>query len=252
MSTPKRLPRVLGEKVLEYQYPVVEKFFSLQGEGLYAGVPMAFVRLAGCPVGGPTGLCKSWQGKEFVCDTGPSYQRAFVPAWAADLSPQSRQVEYHAYTEKGEKHTAKQLWEWVGDVAPKGRATMCLTGGEPLVYELSHLLLGKPSFLYHLHIETSGTVEKLIPSWVWLTVSPKAGALEVMLKRADEVKLLVERTTEVQDLLPWLSYRNLCLQPIDNQIDLSGGTENMLRAVELCKLTGARLSLQTHKLLRVR
>ena len=83
------------------KYPVVERFKSLQGEGMYAGTPMAFIRFVGCSVGKKT--CA-------FCDTD------FVEplTWRG-----------------GGEYTEDELLEWA-----QPYRHICLTGGEPLDQDL--------------------------------------------------------------------------------------------------------------------
>ena len=153
-------------------YKVSEKFKSLQGEGLYAGTPMAFIRFVGCSVGKK--VCVG-------CDT--DFERV------------------HSFRGGGE-FTAEELVAWAGDYEH-----ICLTGGEPLDYDLTPLVVaGGEDFIYH--IETSGTRlpwEKAFPheffhqqaqqrvrKALYICVSPKPGYLEdAMLDYADEIKVIV-------------------------------------------------------------
>ncbi|MFA6315604.1 MAG: 7-carboxy-7-deazaguanine synthase QueE [Candidatus Paceibacterota bacterium] len=144
----------------------------MQGEGLYTGTPMAFLRTVGCSVG--HSVCTH-------CDT---------------------QFEQMYPNLGGGLYTVEELAEWVGSYKH-----VVLTGGEPLDRDLRELIFGLGTRL--CHIETSGTVQ---PSWLltgggrhyirrtdgrlynwplWVTVSPKPGYLEQMVKDADEVKVIL-------------------------------------------------------------
>jgi 7-carboxy-7-deazaguanine synthase len=165
------------------KYPISEIFVSPQGEGVYAGTSMCFVRLAGCTVGKPfprmsvdpldtnkflkrvlpvyTEKCTLYDGRTFACDT--------------DYRVKSRMSCYQIMQE-----------------IPKNVRHVCITGGEPLMHNLDNLL----SYLWgeakEVHIETSGTIEKFFKKEVWITVSPKFNPYLDMINRANEIKLLVD------------------------------------------------------------
>lgn len=215
------------------KYKIVEKFHSIQGEGYWTGTPMAFVRLAQCPVGGALGICKSWNGEEFLCDTGRAYHDSRV-----------HKSEHHSYTEVNEELTAEEIVEWAN------RKHICITGGEPFIYDLSPLLR-----LYHmLHVETSGTVPIPIrmKDFLWLTVSPKFNYLPESLRCADEIKLLVHHQTSVNEIgliRKEVPNKDLYLQPIENR----DWQQNLRRAIELCEqIPNCKLSVQLHKYLGLR
>lgn len=153
-------------------YKIAEKFKSLQGEGVYAGTPMAFIRFVGCSVGKT--ICQH-------CDTDFDD----VLPWRG-----------------GGTFSHEELLRWA---YPYDH--ICFTGGEPLDQDLWPFFqfcsdfpkLGPKMF----HIETSGTkpfplydpeVTHKLAHWpfdVWVCVSPKPGFLEHVVRSADEVKVIV-------------------------------------------------------------
>ncbi len=122
---------------------MIDVFRSIQGEGPYIGVPMTFVRLAGC------NLECSW------CDTKYSWRR-------------------------GDVHTEVYVMLLVASCpSPKN---VCITGGEPMIQQrdLSKLLNILRRRNYWIHIETNGTLpitEDLSAIDVWV-VSPKFGYIQ--------------------------------------------------------------------------
>ena len=227
-------------------YKIVETFDSIQGEGLWAGTPMSFIRFSQCPVGGPKGLCSSWDGITFACDTGPT--------------PPSRRpgIEWHSYTEVNDTWDDEQLYRHI--ISRVGRH-ICFTGGEPLIYNFDHLFAHLAPRPHIIHIETSGTAN--YPDWadicdsqeVHITLSPKLNAKSVWYKRADELKFLVHKNTGARELLElifvmgWAQRKDrIFLQPLEN----STYKENLTHAIHLCELCDVRLSLQLHKYLDVR
>lgn len=155
-------------------YKVAEKFKSIQGEGVYAGTPMAFIRFVGCSVG--KRICQH-------CDT--DFDKTYP--WRG-----------------GGEFTAMDLAKWADDYAH-----VCLTGGEPLNQQLDEVLelVGSGR---QIHIETSGTVPLSTrlqalhvhhPELLYICVSPKPGFLSRMIEEADELKLIVPGLGDMTDRL---------------------------------------------------
>jgi 7-carboxy-7-deazaguanine synthase len=96
-------------------YQIAELFKSVQGEGLYSGTPMAFIRFVGCSVGKK--ICQH-------CDT--------------DFETM------HPWHGGGEFSEA-QLLDWVGDYEH-----VCLTGGEPLDQDLEPLVAAAGNLQVHM------------------------------------------------------------------------------------------------------
>lgn len=222
--------------------PVAEVFESIQGEGQFSGTPMTFIRLAGCTVGKPYvekskcenlthGLapyqeeCTTWAGEKFPCDT--NYRMASRPS-LADL------------VKMPEVTHARRI---------------CLTGGEPLMHDVSELLDVLNSHGKKTHIETSGTIliERHRASFHWLTVSPKYGCLPKMLETADEIKVLVgtgfDEAAFVQKFRGYM--HKVWLSPINGEFSLD--MTNARRCIELVqKYKELRLNTQLHKIFGVR
>lgn len=227
-------------------FKIVELFDSIQGEGYFTGTPMTFARLAQCPVGGPRGICKTADGKPFVCDTGASYKSR-------------SKTEFHPYTEVNLNLTAQDIIERVRKSAPVPR--ICITGGEPFIYtieEIAKLALDRG---IAVHIETSGTHEPERDVFhlfyqTWVTWSPKAGYKYSFLSLAKEIKLLIDHTTTPEFVSGWSAdalRRNIyfSIQPIDDA-NKEVRRRNYELALKLCLEHGYRLSMQTHKILEVR
>jgi 7-carboxy-7-deazaguanine synthase len=134
--------------------PVMEHFYTLQGEGFHQGKAAYFIRLGGCDVG-----CV-W------CDVKES--------WDA------------------EKHPKYAVMDLISEVQKTPAKIVVITGGEPLMYDLSQLTLQFQEAGYKTHLETSGAYP-LTGAWDWICVSPKkfkAPLLEI-LPRADELKVVI-------------------------------------------------------------
>lgn len=215
------------------KYPVAERFFAPQGEGLYSGTQMAFVRLVGCSVG--KGVCTA-------CDT-----------------------EYDAVYPRlgGGMYDAEEVVAWA---EASGCRHICLTGGEPLDRDLRPLIdeAAMPRGLSMVHVETSGTKE---PPWLehaksvrslWLTVSPKPGYKESMIAMADEVKVILGGLGDgpgwptVVDALRWAQAGKLVyVQPRNDLLTVNG--PNLRDALNVVAAhPQLRVSVQLHKFVGTR
>ncbi|MFZ4504543.1 MAG: 7-carboxy-7-deazaguanine synthase QueE [Methylovulum sp.] len=190
-----------------------EQFYSIQTEGYFAGTPADFIRLQGCSVG-----C-TW------CDTK------------------------HSWSSK--KGVEKSVAEIIGDLKSIGISNhVIITGGEPLEQDLSELILALISGGYFIAIETSGT-EPLQEGINWITCSPKnfkKKTLDSVLSFADELKFIYTDESDEEFIMNSLrktGAKHAYIQPnYDNQ-------EATQKAVEYCKKTGFKLSLQMHKYIEI-
>ena len=138
--------------------PVMEQFYTLQGEGLHQGKAAYFIRLGGCDVG-----CV-W------CDVKDSWDAARHP-----------------------KLTVHQLVESVTAATPEGyTGIVVITGGEPLMHPLDSLTAALQEKGYKTHLETSGS-HPVSGSWDWICLSPKKfkAPLPGILPLAHELKVVV-------------------------------------------------------------
>ena len=140
---------------------LMEHFYTLQGEGRYSGQASYFIRLGGCDVG-----C-TW------CDVKES--------WDATKHPQVT-IEYIANV-----------------VRVSGSLIAVITGGEPLMHNLSGLTAQLKSIGVRTHIETSGA-HPLSGSWDWICLSPKKfkAPREEVIKRANELKVVVYNKSDFE------------------------------------------------------
>ncbi|RQO30517.1 7-carboxy-7-deazaguanine synthase QueE [Taibaiella sp. KBW10] len=139
---------------MSIQYPVMEHFYTLQGEGAYAGHAAYFIRLGGCDVG-----CV-W------CDVKES--------WDADVHPKMSVAEMVAAA-----------------AAHPGRIVV-ITGGEPSMYDLAPLTRALKEAGFRTHIETSAS-SPLSGELDWVTLSPKKfkAPLAENMAWAHELKIVV-------------------------------------------------------------
>ncbi|MCO5287152.1 MAG: 7-carboxy-7-deazaguanine synthase QueE [Chitinophagaceae bacterium] len=134
--------------------PVMEQFYTIQGEGYHQGKAAYFIRLGGCDVG-----CV-W------CDVKESWDAAAHP---------------HIQIEDIVK---------VAQATPARLAV--ITGGEPTLYDLNELTTQLKAAGFQTNIETSGAHE-LTGHFDWVCLSPKKfkPPVERVLKQADELKIIV-------------------------------------------------------------
>lgn len=142
------------KKNISISLPVMEHFYTLQGEGYHQGKAAYFIRLGGCDVG-----CV-W------CDVKDS--------WDADKHP---------------KYSIEQL---IAAVKKTPAEIVVITGGEPLMHNLDELTEQFQTAGFQLHIETSGA-HPLSGLWDWICLSPKKfkAPLEPILHLAHELKVVI-------------------------------------------------------------
>lgn len=133
--------------------PLMEEFYTIQGEGFHTGTAAYFIRIGGCDVG-----CH-W------CDVKES--------WNADLHPPTA-VEHIVAN------------------AQKYADTVVVTGGEPLTWDMTLLTTSLKEAQLRVHIETSGSYP-VTGHWDWFCLSPKKNRLPVpeAYQAADELKVII-------------------------------------------------------------
>jgi len=133
--------------------PLMEAFYTLQGEGFYKGSAAYFIRIGGCDVG-----CH-W------CDVKESWDAKKHPPTAV---------------------------ESIVEGAVKYSNTIVITGGEPLMWNMEPLTTALKARGMQIHIETSGAYE-ITGYWHWFCLSPKKNKLPTTAasSRADELKVIV-------------------------------------------------------------
>lgn len=190
--------------------PLMEEFYSLQGEGIHSGKPAYFVRIGGCDVG-----C-------YWCDVKESWNPEIHPLTSADLI--------------------------VRNAAACPARAIVVTGGEPLMYNLDYLCseLKKRNILTYL--ETSGAYP-LTGVWDWICLSPKKkkGPLAPLYSIAKELKVIIFENDDFEwaedNARKVTRGCHLLLQP-----EWSRRKEMMPRVIDYVKThTDWRISLQSHK-----
>jgi organic radical activating enzyme len=193
--------------------PLMEAFYTIQGEGYHKGTAAYFIRIGGCDVG-----CH-W------CDVKES--------WDPNLHPPTLVSE-------------------IVNFAKQHSDTVVVTGGEPLMWDMSPLTESLKDLGLKIHIETSGAYP-LTGSWDWVCLSPKKRkpVIHELYSKANELKMIVhnkhdlvyaeEQASKVNDscklyLQPEWSKRDMMIPHIVDYV---------------MKNPKWKVSLQTHKYLNI-
>jgi organic radical activating enzyme len=194
--------------------PIVETFHSVQGEGAWMGVNAFFMRLAGCDVGCP------W------CDTKISWNV--------------------------KKHPQMAIADLVTEAVNANPAIVIITGGEPLMHDLTALTDQLKSQGLRVHLETSGS-HPFSGNFDWVSFSPKQfkHPHHSIYDRVSELKVVVK---DESDLL-WAEQNAARVAPnvlkyLQPEWETVGSKDLILQYV--LSHPDWRVSLQTHKLLGVR
>jgi 7-carboxy-7-deazaguanine synthase len=193
--------------------PLMERFYTIQGEGFHKGTAAYFIRIGGCDVG-----CH-W------CDVKESWNAKLHPPMAVD--------------------------QLVEDAVSESK-TIIITGGEPLTWDMTRITAKLQDAGAMVHIETSGAYP-LTGTWDWICLSPKKIKLptEEIYGVANELKMIIfnkhdfifaeEQAAKVnEDCI-------LYLQP-----EWSNRDKMMPLIVEyVMKNPKWKVSLQTHKYLNI-
>jgi len=193
--------------------PLMEAFYTLQGEGYHKGAAAFFIRIGGCDVG-----CH-W------CDVKESWDP--------------------------EKHPATTI-EQIVHQAKSFSDTVVVTGGEPLMWNMDPLTTALKNAGLKIHIETSGAYP-LSGHWNWFCLSPKKNKvpLEEAYARADELKMIIHNKDDfrfAEEAAEKVgAHCHLFLQP-----EWSRREKMMPLMVDyVLKNTQWKVSLQTHKYLNI-
>ncbi|HEX2974303.1 MAG TPA: 7-carboxy-7-deazaguanine synthase QueE [Bacteroidales bacterium] len=151
----------LNREEAHSRLPLVEEFYTLQGEGYHAGKAAYFIRIGGCDIG-----C-SW------CDSRFSWNPRIHPL------VDTNEIIEHAVN--------------------SGADSVVVTGGEPLMWNLDYLCNGLKSKNISTFIETSGAYP-LSGVWDWICLSPKRNMppLEDICPVANELKVIIQTTDDFE------------------------------------------------------
>jgi 7-carboxy-7-deazaguanine synthase len=195
-------------------FPVMEHFYTIQGEGFYTGNAAYFIRLGGCDVG-----CV-W------CDVKES--------WDASIHPQV---------------SIETMVDWVKQ---SGSPLCVITGGEPAMYNLTDLVNALHAEGIKVNIETSGAYE-IMGDYDWICLSPKKFKFPILssLSKANEFKAVVYHPSDIQWAEAFKKDLNenclLYFQP-----EWSKAEQNIPLIIDFVKEHPEwQISLQTHKYMNI-
>lgn len=232
------------------EYFVNDIYQCLQGEGSMTGTPMILLRLQGCAVG-----CTFCDTKQ-TWTLDPAHQVATIeealgenPKWCKADETTIARVIYMRFSAFETKSKAAPGTKWI-----------LISGGEPAAQSLSTLVATLHKLGYKVALETSGTDSGFVGATLdWICVSPKfdnPGGKAItrwVFRYANEFKFVVGRESDLAKIDSFLAENSdaiqegtvLCLQPI------SQNERATQLCVEQCMQRGWRLSLQTHKWLKL-
>ena len=147
--------------ITDVKLPVMESFYTLQGEGYHQGKAAYFIRLGGCDVG-----CV-W------CDVKES--------WNA------------------ENHPLLSVQEMIESIRQTPTEIVVITGGEPLLHDLTELTQQLQDAGFKTNLETSGS-SPLTGSWDWICLSPKKFKSPVpsIVPLANELKIVIYNKSDFE------------------------------------------------------
>lgn len=194
--------------------PLMESFYTIQGEGAFTGHAAYFLRLGGCDVG-----CV-W------CDVKESWDAL--------------------------KHPFKSVSDMTTEAINSGSQIVVITGGEPAMHDLNELTASIKNSGIRTHIETSGA-HPLTGHWDWVCLSPKKfkQPLPEVYFKADELKIIVYNRSDLEwAVAESEKVRPQCrmfLQP-----EWSKEKEMIPLIIDFVKQhPGWQVSLQTHKYMNI-
>lgn len=196
-------------------WPIMEQFYTIQGEGFHSGRPAYFIRTGGCDVG-----CV-W------CDVKESWNAA--------------------------NHPDTQLEEIIKNVKSSGSNFVVITGGEPAMYAIKNLVEAIQAMGIETAIETSGCYP-LDATVDWYCFSPKKfkAPVQEAYEKANELKVVIFHKSDLQwaqDHAAKLRNKNckLYLQP-----EWSKEDEMLPMIIDFVKKNPKwHISLQTHKYMQI-
>ena len=193
--------------------PIMEAFYTIQGEGYHKGTAAFFIRVGGCDVG-----CH-W------CDVKES--------WDANLHPPTK-IDTIVYQARSHSDT------------------IVVTGGEPLMWDMNPLTNLLRQNNLNTHIETSGAYN-LTGDWDWICLSPKKRKLPLqpIYAKANELKIIVFNKSDfkfAEEQAKKVSSN--CILYLQPEWSMSEKVTPLI-VDYVMKHPKWRISLQTHKYLNI-
>ena len=194
--------------------PLMEEFYSIQGEGYYTGNSAYFLRIGGCDVG-----CH-W------CDVKES--------WDATSHPPTK------------------VLDMILNILNFPTETVVVTGGEPLMWNMSFLTKSLKKKGLRTHLETSGSHE-LSGEWDWICLSPKKfqKPLNTINPIADELKIIVRNKSDFR----WAeTHRNRVSEKCKLYLQPEWSNKEKMTPLIIDYVMDNpewQISLQTHKYLQI-
>jgi len=151
----------MADSTIIHSLPVMEHFYTLQGEGFHQGKAAYFIRLGGCDVG-----CV-W------CDVKDSWDTG--------------------------KHPLMKIEDLLKEVKSTPAKIVVITGGEPLMHDLEPITALFSEAGLQMHIETSGAYE-LSGLWDWICLSPKKfkSPVSSIVPLAHELKVVIYHPSDFE------------------------------------------------------
>jgi 7-carboxy-7-deazaguanine synthase len=194
--------------------PVMELFYTIQGEGVHAGKPAFFIRLGGCDIG-----CH-W------CDVKESWDAKNHPSMTVEM---------------------------IVDAAKQSGANMVvITGGEPLMYDLAELTKALKHAGFKIHLETAGA-NPLTGVWDWICISPKKNKQPLVenLSEADELKVIIYNQSDFSWAEKWAEFVDVkCAKLLQPEWSKQEAMQPKIIAYAMDH-NQWQISLQTHKFLNI-
>ena len=194
--------------------PLMEAFYTIQGEGYHSGKSAFFLRIGGCDVG-----CH-W------CDVKES--------WNADLHPPT------------------EIYKMIDQILAYPAKTVVITGGEPLMWNMQPLTDSLHKKGMSIHIETSGAYP-LSGDFDWICLSPKKNnpPKQAIIPKANELKVIIHNRNDFKWAEQFVSQCSsdckLYLQP-----EWSKAKEMMPEIVDYVMNNPKwNISLQSHKYMNI-
>ncbi len=194
--------------------PLVEQFYSLQGEGFHTGKAAYFIRIGGCDIG-----CR-W------CDSKVSWNPGI--------------------------HKLVTVEDIVKEVIATPAKSVVVTGGEPSLYNMEPLCNELKKHNIETFVETAG-VNNITGIWDWICLSPKTNnhPHSEMYKRANELKMIIYNSEDFNWAMECAEKVSadclLFLQP-----EWSRFNQNIEAIVEFAKNNPHwMVSLQSHKFMKI-